>query len=348
MAPVGSSAKGGLSGSSSVTSKTAENDLPGSSIEGTGNSGADSAADFGAGAPPPGAASPFGTGTPVVDKDAPVYRSAIEPIVKGDPSATSGGGGGRTYAWGPEAPMPPRSDPDIMEWCLVDGKWVPCKLTSEASTVDAPTYDPSKEREPEAFRMLLGSLPFNTQEATPWPGYYDVYEDQNGFMLNASFIVQIGATLPRPDGTPAFSWWDVLWGPYLRAVYTPKGRSLTDSTYVDSRVSYHHTSAGNSNAGVFQDVQEGDTVTFYLYYETDPLSEAKKDYFKAPPLAYVASLGEKPVAFPPGAYDAFVADTKHVHKLGSFVIRNGNAILMVAPQRTHHWLDQITIPRSTP
>lgn len=319
MAPVGSGAKGGLSGSTTVAGKPADSDLPGSSSEDTSG------------------LNPIG---PVVDKGAPEYRPAIDPIVAG-----------KSYAWGPEAPMPPKSDPDIMEWCLVDGKWVLCHPTAQETTGEAPVYDPSKEREPEAFRILLGSHPFNTQEAEPWPKSVDVFEDQNGFQLYQSYVVQVGATLPKLDGTSAFAWWDILRGPYLRMVFTPKGQPTANATYVDMPIGYRNTSAGNWNAAACWfscDVRNIATVSFYLYYETDPLA-APADFFKKPPLANLSGIGESGVTFPPGAFDAFIADTKHVHALGSFTVRDGNAPMKrTSPGPGNHWLDPITIPRSAP
>lgn len=343
MTPVGSSAKGGLSGSSTVAGKPAGEDLPGSSSENAGDMGPSMAPSGETGG------SVADTGNPPVSgpvAGSPEYHSAIAPYT----SAPAGGGSvgdgstGKTYAWGPEATMPPKSDPDYLQWCFLDGKIVPCPGVVWAKPSDPAPYDPSKEREPEAFRMLLGSHPFNTQEAEPLPKSVEVFEDQNGFQLYPSYIVQVGATFPKTDGTSAFGWWDIIQGPYFRIVFTSKGQPPASSTYFDLPIDYRNTSGGNWNASscwMGCDVHEGDTVTFYLYYDKDPL-------FKKPPQPNLAGVGEPAVPFAAGAYEAFVADTKHVHALGSFIIRDGNAPMMIAPGRSNRRLDPIAIPRSAP
>jgi len=246
------------------------------------------------------------------DAGAPSYHSSIEPIVAAGPAA----GSAHVPMFGPDA-MPPLSDSESTGH------------GDEAKAAKAPATPPKTvDTLPEAqdFRLIAGWQPYSTQDpeeklpaalaATPKVG--EPLAHLNGSM----FLVQaLGDT--KPDGTKGPYWWDIARGPTVRMVLQRDGQDLAGVKYVDLPIAYHGLKESgkgfNLNADLSYGFWEGDTISFYLYYEADPSVASTTDYFKKPEgfnedVKHPASFSSAEAA------NRFFGDKQHVRLLGSFPV----------------------------
>ncbi|HEX5036018.1 MAG TPA: hypothetical protein VFX30_02535 [bacterium] len=161
------------------------------------------------------------------------------------------------------------------------------------------------------YRVFLSPKPTNTQEPSePIPGAVEAKG-----VLNLKLSAQ-GALKAWNDATQA--WSDVGWmtfgiGPYLRVVRQSSSGAAVQ--YQDQMLLNVET-AGTGYNGVIKDlpVAEGDTVSLYIFDQTDPKGTSAEEYFVKPP-DFSASL----TTFGDGGLAAFSSNPK-THLLLTFSI----------------------------
>lgn len=166
------------------------------------------------------------------------------------------------------------------------------------------------------YRVFLSPKPTNTQEPSePIPGSVEAKG-----VLNLKLSAQ-GGLKAWNDATQA--WSDIGWmtfgiGPYLRIVKQPGPSSAGAAVQYQDQMLLNMETAGTAYNGVINDlpVAEGDTVSLYIFNQTDPKGTSYEDYFVKPP-----DFSETLAAFAEGGLASFAADPK-THLLVSFGIKN--------------------------